>query len=404
MPTYYLFGRNSDPGRWIGTRQGTNQPRVDWYYWRKGSFLPKTEKIPDPVLFTLKPMSPYASDHSPYMPSFLGAAIPLFSDELVEALQKCGVDNLEVYNCEISDPDNGYVYKSYKAVNIIGLVAAADMGKSNATIHNGPPIIDVDFDGLVIDEEEANNHLFFGLAESTNGIMVHEKVRDLSLLPSGVRHWLRRSGVVGKPRVSVVKLRQRGRLQTEPGASWMDFQATQWISTKTPGFVWFADVTAYPGAFLYGRDKYQAGRGAMTISLLSLVPVVDATGPKVDQASLLRFLGEMALYPSAAVEPYVRWEEAGENAARATMTYGGVTATGVFQFDDVGNVLSFEARRYRESELEDWLVEAKDADGRDVEKRGYVARWDVSWRLDAGDWTWLELEIYDVTYDGERLR
>jgi hypothetical protein len=224
---------------------------------------------------------------------------------------------------------------------------------------------------------------------------------DLAALPNSVRQWLRRSGVIGKPRVSLVRLKQRGRMRTKPGASWMSFEATQWISTKTPGFVWFADVSSYPGAFLYGRDKYQAGHGAMTISLLSLIPVVDATGPNIDKASMLRFLGEMPLYPSAALEPYVVWEEAGELAARATMTYGGITASGVFAFDAVGNVRNFQAKRYRETSTEDWLVEAKDAGETTRAGRRYPARWDVSWRLDTGDWTWLELEIFSVTYDDE---
>ncbi len=224
---------------------------------------------------------------------------------------------------------------------------------------------------------------------------------DLAPLPSSVRHWLRRAGVVGKPRVSIVKLQQRGRMQTEPEGRWMDFQATQWVTTKPPGFVWFADVSAYPGAFLYGRDKYQSGRGTMTISILALVSVVEAEGPKVDQASMHRFLGEMALYPSAALEPYIQWEEAGELAARAVMTYGGVTASGLFRFDEIGNLLSFEAKRYRDVETEDWLVEAKD-EMRTSSVTRYSSRWDVSWRLDSGDWTWLELEVFNVTHDGER--
>ncbi|WP_281556010.1 DUF1629 domain-containing protein [Thalassomonas sp. RHCl1] len=179
MPNYYLLARNTKPGRWIGTRQGTNTPRVKWSLWRKGAFIPKTIQIPNPVTFTLKPQSPHASDHGPHMPSYLKAAIPLFSDALIQSLKECGIDNLDTHECEIADPDNGNVYKNYKAVNIIGLIAAADMEKSNATIHpNGPPLIDVDFDGLTIDETKTNGALLFRLAESTNAIIVHEQVKN----------------------------------------------------------------------------------------------------------------------------------------------------------------------------------------------------------------------------------
>jgi hypothetical protein len=182
MSKYYLFDRNSDPGRWIDGRQGDDKPRVDWYYWRKGASLPQSEVIPDPILFSLKPMSQWASDHGPHIPSYLEAAAPLFSDALIQALNECGVDNLETYNVALRDPDNGEVHTNYKAVNILGLIAAADMDTSNATVHpGGPPIIHVHFDGLVIDANKTHNALFFRLAESTNAIIVHEQVKDYLL-------------------------------------------------------------------------------------------------------------------------------------------------------------------------------------------------------------------------------
>ena len=182
MSNYYLFDRNSDPGRWIDESQGTNKPVVDWFYWRVGSLIPENEKIPDPITFNLKPQSKWASDHGPHMPSYLRAAAPIFSDELLEALRDCGVDNLVTYPCEITDPDNGHVYTNYKSVNIIGLLSAADMQKSNATVHpNGPAMYDVDFDGLVIDPSRTMGQLMFRLAESTNAIIVHQQVKDFLL-------------------------------------------------------------------------------------------------------------------------------------------------------------------------------------------------------------------------------
>ena len=61
-----------------------------------------------------------------------------------------------------------------------GLISAADMEKSNATIHpNGPAMYDVDFDGLTIDNNKTNGMLFFRLAESTNAIIVHQQVKDM---------------------------------------------------------------------------------------------------------------------------------------------------------------------------------------------------------------------------------
>jgi hypothetical protein len=172
---YYVLDRGVQPGRWIG-----ESPRpVDGVSFRTGRVI--TRAVPDPLEFTLKPMNARSADHGPAMPSYLKARSPLFRDDLVDAMRACGVDNLDVYEAIISDPDSGERRRDYKAINIIGLVAAADMARSTATVHPGGPLIDVDFDDLVVDEAKAQGLLLFRLAESTNGILVHERLKRFLL-------------------------------------------------------------------------------------------------------------------------------------------------------------------------------------------------------------------------------
>lgn len=173
---YYVLGRSPKPGRWIQRAQG-DIPDIEWSDWRCGGRL--AEAPPDPLLFTLKPVNPHASDHGPDLPSFLNAACPLFKTLLVDELAKCGVDNLDAYNVLVRDPDSGVALQEYLAVNIIGLISAADMQKSDSIIHpGGPPLVDVGFDRLVVDQSRAGNVKLFRLAESTKTILVHESVRD----------------------------------------------------------------------------------------------------------------------------------------------------------------------------------------------------------------------------------
>jgi hypothetical protein len=109
----------------------------------------------------------------------LDANGPLFRDDLIAEMRSAGVDNLECFNVSILDPDDGRTHSNYKAVNILGLIAAADMARSEATIHpGGPPVIDVDFDSLVVDESRTHGALIFRLAESTNAILAHQRLRD----------------------------------------------------------------------------------------------------------------------------------------------------------------------------------------------------------------------------------
>ena len=52
----------------------------------------------------------------------------------------------------------------------------------------------------------------------------------------------------------------------------------------------------------------------------------DATGPKVDQGALLRYLNETMWFPAAALSPYITWQDKNANSATATMSYESVTA------------------------------------------------------------------------------
>jgi hypothetical protein len=177
LTMYYLLDETSRPRRWIGKK--TFIKGVSW--WR-GAVI--TMPVPEPLPFELKPYKPASPDEDQYMGVFVYTNPPVWRDDFIQALRDCGVYNFDTYDVAITDPDDGTVHTNYKAVNILGLVAAADMKKSVATVRDGIPLIDVDFDKLVIDEKKTKDIQLFRLAESTNAILVHERLRD-ALLEKG---------------------------------------------------------------------------------------------------------------------------------------------------------------------------------------------------------------------------
>ena len=226
---------------------------------------------------------------------------------------------------------------------------------------------------------------------------------DFDALPAPVQRWLRYTGVADRPPVLRVHLRQTGRMRTSPGGKWMEVEAEQWFNTADPAFVWLARVHAAPGLHLSGRDKFGNGRGHMLIKLLSLFPVVDATGPEIDQGSMLRFMGELVWWPSAAVCGHFRWEEIDDNSARLIMRIGDAQAEGTFFFDGEGRVLRFEAMRFYNSKegarLEPWVVEVDPAQYRNLGGMLIPARAAVTWKLPEGEFNWFNLEITEIGYD-----
>ena len=170
---YYVLDRfgATNPCRWVG-----RYPYIEGLNWKEGARY--TMPVPNPLEIALKPLNPDASDHGSEMPEYFKGKIPLFRLDLIAALNKAGIDNLDLYNVLLSDPDDGRRYTNYKAVNIIGTIAAADMANSEATVHANGPLIDVDFDSLAVDEQKTRGALIFRLAESTNAILVHEKLKN----------------------------------------------------------------------------------------------------------------------------------------------------------------------------------------------------------------------------------
>lgn len=228
---------------------------------------------------------------------------------------------------------------------------------------------------------------------------------DLAPLPPPVRRWLSGAGVVGKPRVHTVRLKQRGLMRTSPTQGFMPAQAEQYFNVDEPGFVWRVRVTMLGFIPVSGRDRYAQGKGHMLIKAAALLPVVDATGDKIDQGSLLRFLGELVWFPSAALSSYIKWEPVSAASARATMSYGGVSASAVFSFDEQGRFASLTAERYlgggADAALHRWFIPAtawKVFNGVEVPVQG-----DVIWKLDDGDYDYYRWEITELEYNQPTL-
>ena len=125
-----------------------------------------------PLVYTLDPSRPGNLNAM-----YSGIGYHLMRDDLIEALQAAGVDNLQLFPAVIIDPTTGTEHKNYKAFNVVGVVAAADMAKSQRMPTTDSTMIDVDFASLAIDEVKAAPYRLFRLAESVNAIIVNDVVK-----------------------------------------------------------------------------------------------------------------------------------------------------------------------------------------------------------------------------------
>ena len=250
------------------------------------------------------------------------------------------------------------------------------------------------FNGMVKNELKT-----FSSAAKIHRKIVSEEM--VSGLPNVVKKWLKQSNVMGKEMTQTVHLWQTGELKTSPEGKWLPVNAEQYFTVEQPGFIWIADVKAAPFIHVAGRDKYQDGKGRMLIKMLSLFTVADGKGKETDQGTLLRYLSEIALFPSAALSNYIEWEEIDPTTARATMHYGEITASGIFSFSAEGDMMSFEAQRYYNRKegatLETWLIKAYEY--KEFEGVRIPSGLTVTWKLKTGDFEWFRLKIVEMKYN-----
>jgi len=133
---------------------------------------PITIDVPDPLVFELDPHYP-----GEMLPLYVDD-IPLMRDDLLEVLKGTGVDNLQLFNAVVRNTKKRVAHTNYKAFNIVGVIAAADLPRSTLMFPQEPHMVDMMFDSLAIDESKIGGPLMFRLAESVNAIMVHRRIKD----------------------------------------------------------------------------------------------------------------------------------------------------------------------------------------------------------------------------------
>jgi len=173
---YYVldcFGPVDEDRAGIGDIVNTELP------WETGRPFPQPP--PTPVIVELNP------DFPGVMVPMFDSGVLLFSDEMLAALDAAGVDNLDRYEAVVRDPVTGRAFTNYKAVNIVGVVACADLAQSVYQAPSGSALVDTDFDSLAIDEARALGLSMFRLAECVTAILVHERVRRY-LEAAGIPH------------------------------------------------------------------------------------------------------------------------------------------------------------------------------------------------------------------------
>ncbi len=164
---------------------------------------------------------------------------------------------------------------------------------------------------------------------------------DIAGLPAPVQKYFRYCGYLDTPKMSYIKIvYQDVDFVLGKDKPMVKIDYTQYNFINKPKRIAYIDSSLY-GIPFEGLDAYIDGTGSMKGVIAKVHTLFHQTGAALDKSSLVTFLSESLLIPDAAIQDYIVWEAIDDLHAKATITYYGISASGIFTFDEKGEMLSF---------------------------------------------------------------
>jgi len=227
---------------------------------------------------------------------------------------------------------------------------------------------------------------------------------DLNHLPEPVRTYLRVAGAVGKPRIHNFRAVFTGDFRNGLKSPWMTFRSEQYNFFDRPARL-FLMKAAMHGLPVEGLHLFRGDGATMQIKLASLVQVVDAKGPQMNQGETVTLFNDMCLMAPAALidKQRIQWEAAGPLAARARFTHMANTISALLTFNQAGELVDFISNdRFYSADGKDfrsypWSTPArnyKDFGGRRVAGYG-----EAVWHMPEGKFSYGKFNLSEIEYN-----
>ncbi len=178
------------------------------------------------------------------------------------------------------------------------------------------------------------------LKDTANGSGIF-KEEDIADLPSPVQEYFHHCGYINTPKMNSMKAVYKNvKFIFGKGKPATIIDYIQYNVANEPARIAYID-SSMRGIPFEGLDSFISGSGSMKGVLAKLFTLFNQTGETMDKASLVTFLSECLIIPNVALQDYIAWENVDDLHARATITYYGKNASGIFSFKENGELLSF---------------------------------------------------------------
>ena len=193
--------------------------------------------------------------------------------------------------------------------------------------------------------------------------------------------------------IKKVRLNHNGFFKTSPQSDWVKIQGKQYFKTEVPEFEWIGRTKLFKAT-----DSFMNGKGRLKVKLLGVIPIVNAKGSEIDQAELLRWLGESVLFPTNLLPGNgISWHPLDMDHARLNYRFRDLDISYTVTFNYNGEISKIEALRYREKEkLERWVGKTSDY----MDFNGYMvpSHIEASWFIGKEEFRYVDFRVKTIKY------
>ena len=226
---------------------------------------------------------------------------------------------------------------------------------------------------------------------------------DLRGLPEPIQRYMRFTGVVGRRRMSVVRVFHSGMFKPGKDGKWAPIKGEYQITTRQPSFAWSGKIAMFPGLTAVAFDSYFKGKGRMLVKLVSAFTVVDAQSRETTLSAAGRCLAELTMAPTFFLDRrVVAWQQTGPDSARCRMDDGAEAVEADFFVNPDGSLAKVTLMRYFDTGKGTATPErftGQTSNPRDFDGLIIPTRYQGYWNLQEGDLKYVDFTLDRVEWE-----
>jgi hypothetical protein len=151
--------------------------------------------------------------------------------------------------------------------------------------------------------------------------------------------------------------------------------------------------------------RFVGPSATMRVKVASLVPMVDARGPEMDEAETVTLFNDLCVFaPGALIDRGIQWQEIDPRTVSASFTNMSHTVRAVLSFNDRGELTNFVADGRAAASADGKLFTKMPwstplSDYREFGSHRLMTRGEGVWHAPAGDYSYLRLDLDAIEYN-----